>query len=227
MADFNWVPKELEGRFSYINNRLVASCEVCGATKSTSGKGSVIRDIASGKENKFRFCSIHGDFGHAKPSPEDVASWPEGHKRCRRCLVVRPFSEFHKHSAALFGYAVECKKCRKPVSKAYHASRTFEQTMFNASKSRATKNGIPHTITLEDIVIPEKCPILNVPIQLIRNSIWAPSLDQIQPGKGYTPDNIMVISRRANVLKNDMSKEEARLLADWMDSNCNWTIVRG
>ncbi len=160
MADFSWVPQELEGRFFYKDKGLVASCEICGATKQTAGKGAVLRDIANGKIDRFRFCSIHGDFGYAKPSPEDVASWPEGHKRCRRCLEVKPFEDFHKHAQALFGLAVECKECRKPASKAGWEARTFEQTMLASSKYRAKQFGIPHTITIDDIVIPEFCPVL-------------------------------------------------------------------
>jgi hypothetical protein len=158
--------------------------------------------------------------------PEERASWPEGHKKCRGCREVLPFSEFHKHKQALFGYANYCKECRKPASKIDWQNRSFEKSMLATSRFRAKNKGIPHTITLADIVIPERCPILGVEIQLVRGSIYAPSIDQIEPNKGYTPDNIIIMSKRANLLKNNMSKEEAALIAKWMEENCNWTIVR-
>lgn len=226
MADFNWVPKELEGRFSYINGRLMASCEVCGATKQTAGRGSVLREIDRDKSDRFRFCSIHGDFAWAKPSREDVASWPVGYKRCRRCLEVKPFSEFHKHSDCLLGINTECKECRLPKSKEHYHSLSFEQRLLHSSRGRATKHGIPHTITLSDIHIPDICPVLGVPIVLERNNIYAPSLDQLTPRKGYTPDNIIVMSRRANVLKNNMTLEEARLLVGFLESHLAANTIR-
>lgn len=162
---------------------------------------------------------------YIKVSAEELASWPQNHKKCRGCQEVLPFEKFHKHKQALLGYANYCKQCRKPAAKEEWTNKSFEKTMLASSRFRAKKKGIPHTISLEDIVIPTHCPILKVEIELVRGSMYAPSLDQIQPGKGYTPDNIIVLSHRANQLKNNASKEEARLLADWMEQNCGWTIV--
>lgn len=216
MADYSWVPEELEGRFSYQNGRLVASCEVCGATKGTPGRGYVIKSLAEGKTDRYRFCSIHGDFGYAKPSPEDVASWPREHKRCRRCLEVKPFSSFHKHRQALFGYSVECKGCRKPPAKRQWRVKTFEESMISSSRERAKKYGIPHELTAKDIVIPEVCPVLGVPIVLERRHIYAPSIDQKIPRAGYTMENVTIMSRRANLLKNNMTADEARLIAAYL-----------
>src|SRR5690606_21209464 len=136
MADFSWVPEELTGRFSYVNNKLVASCEVCGATRQTSGKGAVLRDIAAGKVDRFKRCGLHGKYKGMKPSPQDVASWPEGHKRCTDCKEIKPFSEFHKHATALFGYNTVCKSCRVPISKDNYAQRSFEQKMWERAKGR-------------------------------------------------------------------------------------------
>ena len=90
--------------------------------------------------------------------------------------------------------------------------------MFHNAQYRAKKRGLPFTIKIEDIVIPEVCPLLN--ISLVSNSDCNdprnPSLDQIVPGKGYTPDNIQVISYRANVLKWNASVEELETLIENM-----------
>ena len=88
--------------------------------------------------------------------------------------------------------------------------------MFHNAKHRAKKKGIPFTITMDDIVIPPLCPLLE--IELIpssdRYSHNTPSLDRIDsdPAIGYTPDNIQVISRRANWLKADATVEELELI---------------
>lgn len=152
---------------------------------------------------------------------EEKASWPDGYKKCRGCHEVLPFVSFHKHKQALFGYANYCKICRKPAAKAHWKSKSFERTLWEQAKGRAKLKGLPFDLELEDITIPEKCPVLGVEIERVRHSPYAPSLDQVRPAGGYTKNNIVVMSRRANTLKNNMSKEEAILLSDWINRNCN------
>ena len=41
----------------------------------------------------------------------------------------------------------------------------------------------------------------------------SPSLDRIDSSKGYTPDNVWVISRRANIIKHDATLEELLLIS--------------
>ena len=45
---------------------------------------------------------------------------------------------------------------------------------------------------------------------------YSPSLDRIDPNRGYTKDNIIVMSYRANRIKNDATKEEIKKLAEWI-----------
>ena len=44
----------------------------------------------------------------------------------------------------------------------------------------------------------------------------SPSLDRIDPGKGYVKGNVQVISMQANRMKNDGSIEELLLLSKWI-----------
>ena len=70
------------------------------------------------------------------------------------------------------------------------------------AKARAIKKSIEFTITEDDIVLPEYCPILG--IKLSRDSVRTGySLDKKDPSKGYTPDNVWVISQLANAMKWD------------------------
>jgi hypothetical protein len=90
--------------------------------------------------------------------------------------------------------------------------------MWSAARKRAREQGLPFSITHEDIRIPERCPILG--IELSTNEGWAgndsPSLDKIIPELGYAPGNIAVISWRANRLKGDGTLEEIEAVAAWM-----------
>ena len=74
-----------------------------------------------------------------------------------------------------------------------------------------------HAITLEDIIIPDKCPVFGIELFREDRDTWAnaPSLDRIDNSKGYTRDNIVVVSRRANILKKDASIQELIKLANF------------
>lgn len=152
-------------------------------------------------------------------SPEEIASWQEGTKRCWGCLELLPFGAFHVMRQGVHGLNTYCKECRKPRSQKHYKSLPFELTMWQSAKGRAKRFGRDFTITVEDIVIPEVCPILGEPIVLIRNSQWGPSLDRIDSGGGYTPDNIIVMSKRANTLKNNASISEMEMVLAWLRDN--------
>jgi hypothetical protein len=93
----------------------------------------------------------------------------------------------------------------------------MKKNMWKHAKVRATKKNIPFTITFEDIHIPEKCPVFNRPFTKVgENWSTSPSLDRIVPELGYVPGNIQVISRQANVMKWDASKEDLILFCKGM-----------
>ncbi len=82
--------------------------------------------------------------------------------------------------------------------------------LYYSAKTRAKKRGIAFSISIEDIVIPKRCPILGVRITVGKKG-WhqsSPSLDRIIPSRGYTKTNIVVISHRANRIKNDATINE-------------------
>lgn len=93
--------------------------------------------------------------------------------------------------------------------------------MIQAAKQRAEHAGLPFDLTEEDIEIPDVCPALGIPLvqatgQATDNS---PSLDRIEPLKGYVRTNIRVISNRANILKRDASWAELKKLARYMETH--------
>jgi hypothetical protein len=95
-----------------------------------------------------------------------------------------------------------------------------EHGLLKLARQRCKKSGVPCTITKEDIVIPEFCPIFGVRLEFsdMTNRDNSPSLDRIIPELGYIPGNVAVISYRANRIKNEGSSDEHRRIADWMDA---------
>jgi hypothetical protein len=148
-------------------------------------------------------------------------------RHCHKCSLDKEDSEFYSGRR-------ECKRCtydsRKEYreeyksthnqnnQKYYYSERTNSyridprKYLFKVAKTRAKKQGQPFEICLDDIIIPEKCPILNVDIDFfIKNKAdsykYAASLDRIDNLKGYVPGNVRVISRKANMMKRDLNLE--------------------
>lgn len=85
--------------------------------------------------------------------------------------------------------------------------------MWKKAKDRAIKNNWDFDTEESDIVIPEVCPILEVPLQwgTKGNYEYSPSLDRIDTTKGYIKGNVLVISKKANSMKNSATFDELQL----------------
>ena len=90
--------------------------------------------------------------------------------------------------------------------------------MFVNAKARALKRGREFIIKLSDIKIPLVCPVLGIPLNpgLGQRAPGSPTLDRWDNTKGYTPDNICVISYRANTLKGDALVDEMEKVVEYM-----------
>ena len=134
---------------------------------------------------------------------------------CICCGELKSEKEFRKRKG---GYV--STSCRSCVNKKYE--RDPVKAHFNAIKCRALKEGIPFNITLEDLEIPDVCPVLGINL-----TGWgengkggykdnSPSIDKFIPFLGYIKGNVTIISFKANLLKRDGTLEEIGKLYEWM-----------
>lgn len=69
-------------------------------------------------------------------------------------------------------------------------------------------------LSVEDLRVPDTCPLLGVPLVISPAGVgatnYSPSVDRIDSTRGYTKDNVWVISKLANTMKNCATKEELR-----------------
>jgi hypothetical protein len=87
------------------------------------------------------------------------------------------------------------------------------------AKNRAKEKGLEFNIEISDITMPEYCPIFG--IKLVIHTGYgngpapdSPSLDRIDPSKGYIKGNVWVISTKANKLKSNATIQELEQLVN-------------
>ena len=172
----------------------------------------------------------------------------ENKKICNICKNEKTLREFSKSKYYSDGHRSQCKQCNKDYrqrnidkikqkAKEYHLlnrEKNLEKSKKNykkyygkypdrfllkAAKARAKKSGLDFNLTLEDISIPDLCPVLKIPLR--RNteknntaSHNSPSLDRINPNLGYIKGNVRVISHRANSLKSNATLEEIEFILE-------------
>lgn len=109
---------------------------------------------------------------------------------------------------------------RNPDYMRQYRLRTVAFTMLRNARYRAKKFGLPFDLKVDDIVIPDRCPILGIPLTIAEGSgrgcQGSPSLDRLRPELGYVRGNINVISQRANRIKTDATAEEIMAVGAWL-----------
>ncbi len=139
--------------------------------------------------------------------------------RCASCK-----SRYHRELAKERGeaYLENIREIRRRSAEKERRKHP-ERVLYNKAKYRARKRGIEFNLEEGDITIPDKCPILNIPLKQNYGgrAMWkySPQLDRIDNRKGYVKGNIHVISKQANTMKNDASIEELKKLAKWVNEN--------
>lgn len=115
------------------------------------------------------------------------------------------------------------KNKKKKITKQQEwCKNNYSRYLWRSAKNRAKMLSIEFNITPDDIVIPIICPVLGFPLQngifeKQKNREFCPSLDRIDPIKGYTKGNVRVISYRANRWKSDMTLDEMRKIVQDME----------
>ena len=163
-------------------------------------------------------------------------------KPCSFCKKTKSIFDFTKNNSAPDGLQYKCRACDLEYqknrrinnkdelllySRNYQANRRkdFEyrlQMLLNASKQRSKKKSRENKLTIQDIqdIFPKDglCPIFGT--KLIFGDAGfrenSPSIDRIDSTKGYTKDNIQIISWKANRIKTNSSIEELELVLAYM-----------
>lgn len=96
--------------------------------------------------------------------------------------------------------------------KRYLENSDVQRRIYSRIKSRCKVKKIKFNLDIDDIQVPDLCPVLGIEIASApgsgTNQPSSPSVDRIRPELGYVKGNVRVISNRANLLKSNASVEE-------------------
>ena len=130
---------------------------------------------------------------------EKARLWYENNREKMRARMRRYMSE-----------TIEGGKTRSQLYYEKYRFGSFENRlalMLTSAKNRCKNKGIEFNITKDEIARRETCPISGVILNFSSTKISdeSPTLDRIDPSKGYVPGNVWVISYRANRIKSGLS----------------------
>lgn len=118
------------------------------------------------------------------------------------CKATKPIEDFHFTDKFHSARRHNCKKCR-------NTHRDVKSKLLKDARYRAKKKNLEFNLSYDDIQIPDLCPVFQTPLQ-VGGRLDAPSLDRIDNSKGYTKENVIIVSFRANQFKNSATIEELK-----------------
>lgn len=156
-------------------------------------------------------------------TPAEKKAYRATYQKVRRADIRAQRREYYKRRPEVFKRgAAKWEAANRPAINARHKAYSHahpEKALWISAKSRAKKLGVPFAISESDIVIPKRCPALDLELKVGAGRMHpnSPTLDRLVPARGYVPGNIAVISWRANCIKHNATFLEVVLLARWLE----------
>jgi hypothetical protein len=162
-----------------------------------------------------------------KRDPIDIISPSE--KICNKCGQLKRKDDFFAKLDRLDGISNQCKTCDTAINLHYRGKRLDDDPvkyklnrMFLEARKRAKQQNVSFELT-EDYLWTKfshitHCPVFDIEFDwrvVGQPQANSPSLDKIVPDIGYVPENVVIISQRANMMKRDASLAELRLFCNY------------
>jgi|TARA_A100000171_G_scaffold33006_1_gene31388 hypothetical protein len=135
---------------------------------------------------------------------------------CTKCGVKKELNKtnfiprYGKEKHVAKGFRSDCRECYNKLTRGN--PRYLRKALLRHAKKRALNKGLDFNLTLEDLTYPDVCPILGIKLKhgygKGKDRENSPSIDRIDNTKGYTLDNVIIVSVLANSIKNSATPEQ-------------------
>ena len=95
-----------------------------------------------------------------------------------------------------------------------------KQNKFNYKRSQAKSLGVEWNIRFQEIEWHDYCPVFDIKLNWLnvgKAKDDTPSFDRTDSDKGYVTGNVVVMSWKANRLKNNATREDLKALSEYME----------
>ena len=163
-------------------------------------------------------------------------------KQCTKCKQMLPVKMFCRDECRKDGLSCWCRSCTANQRAKHYASggkekrqlyrktnpvKTITANLTCKARTRAKNKNLPFDIDLDFVRLmvgknaefASHCPVFGIALDWssqrgngIKTLPNSPSLDRIDPERGYVKGNVWIISHRANTIKSDASHEELKLV---------------
>lgn len=208
-----------------MKQELTRVCTACKKTlsidqfncKSTGYPQKRCKDCA------YKYATQHGQY--VKEHKEEINAWRRKRYLEREDVRIK-YAEYKAtpETRAKHAEYARLKRINNPeecrARDRAHYQKTPAAHLFYSVKGRAKRQELPFDLDKSDIVIPDVCPVLGILITpCAENRDNSPSVDRIIPELGYVKGNVVVISYRANRIKNDASLAELELVVAYVQQH--------
>lgn len=198
-------------------NQYISKAEEIVITRWSDAKSS---------GSKYYFTGVPCKHGHI--SKRDVSD-----RSCYKCKLIKSAKWKHqnpdKHAKANLQWGKNNKESRNATQarqRARDPKMYWARSVFQNARKRSQVKCIPFDLTVEYIYnLPEQsCPVFGTTFEFVGNGKIrpeSPSLDRIVPEKGYVNGNVVIISAKANTIKQNANSDEIFKVARWLQEQGN------
>lgn len=217
-----------------MGKQKYAICPICGRELPLTRENfKRVKDKSIGKE---KYNSICRKCEQQQKEEEQSKEWKDGKLLCHICGEYKDPSEFQNH--VYYAYRnnkdKRCRKCKQEQNKEARSNYSEENKLYKvlqerwlSARDRAANKGIPFTITKEDLLELWKqqnglCNISKIPMtyELDNGRVFTNvSVDQKNPGQGYTKENIQLVCSAVNQLKSNWDMDTVVYICNQIVNN--------
>ena len=203
--------------------------------------------IICGQENEYKrsnTCSMKCKEKHEAILLDQKFSKARERKLCKLCNKTKKYSEYRlvykkgvRETRTTRGWYANdksiryswCRDCEIIIASKRYRKNPYSQIYYN-TKKRAKEKNFKFDLDkdfIKDLYdnAPKYCPVLGIEMRYAEigtkknQSDNSPSIDRIDPRKGYTKDNVIIMSNLANRIKTDATKEQIEKVWKFLKNN--------
>lgn len=144
---------------------------------------------------------------------------PSLEARTRNTAAVARYRTTNKGKAAHARANKAWREAHPELKPALHLAKVKcrqanpHRSIFVDKRSKSKRLGITFTMSFDDMIWPEFCPVLGIKLSYARDkcgraAINSPSFDRLNQTGDYDHDNVLIVSNRANTFRGPYSSAQ-------------------